>query len=403
MTSTLSPSRVAVLGYARTPFGKFGGSLRDVRLPALGAIPVAAALGRVGLDPADVDELAFGVNLPGSERSVARQVLLRSGIPDTRPSYTVDQACCSSLAAISLAGRSIRLGESRIAVAGGVDNLSRVPYFVEDMRFGNRLGPLTLEDQLVISCPHTGRPRALQAGEEAVSYGIDRQQQDEWAVRSQALYEVARAEGRIQAELAAVEALDRFDRLARLDHDEVPRPGTTLEALGALPTVYGSPTVTAGNAPDLSSGAAALVLSSPQAAESNGWQVKAWLDGWSMVAGHPDRIASIPATAIRLSLERTGRILDSIDVLEINEAFAAVPLVVTHLLADGDAGYVAALRRKVNPQGGSIAVGHPTGATAARLVMTCIEQLVRRGGGLGMVSICGGIGEAEAVLVEVPS
>jgi len=190
-----------------------------------------------------------------------------------------------------------------------------------------------------------------------------------------------------------------LDGLGSLARDECPRPDTTLEKLAALPTVYDSPTVTAGSAPAMATGASALVMMSRGDADSAGLPVLATLSGWSLVSGEPEFIASIPATAARLALKRAGLGLADIAVIEINEAFAAVPLVSTLLLADGDRAVAERLRERTNVNGGSIAVGHPTGATAGRMVMTAIGELTRRGGGHALVSICGGIGEAAAVIV----
>jgi acetyl-CoA C-acetyltransferase len=390
---------VQVLGYARTPFGRFGGSLRATSLLDLGAHAVTAALERAAVDPAAADELVFGVNFPGSDRSIARQIQLRSGIPPDRVSYTVDRACCSSLAAITLASRSLRLGESSIAVAGGAENLSRVPYFIESARFGQRLGDIVLADQLVISCQHTGIPRAVQASVEAAAYGIDRAQQDEWAHRSQEAYARAQQSGFFADEIAPIEIEERPGLPSTMSDDEPPRPRTTLEGLAKLQTIYGSDTVTAGNAPDLSSGASALVLAHDSV--ERGSNPPAILFGWSMASGDPQHIASMPAVAAQLALTRTGLALHDVDVLEINEAFAAVPLVSTLLLAGSDAAELHQLRQRTNVNGGAVAVGHPTGATGARLVMTTINELTRRGGGTGLVTMCGGIGEAEAVVVRV--
>ena len=392
---------VALLGWARTPFGRFQGSLTPLPLPQLGAVAVREAVRRAGVAPDGVDELAMGVNFPGSERSVARQVALRAGLGEPQNAYTVDRACCSSLAAVTLACRGLRLGDTGVAVAGGVDNLSRVPYFLEDLRHGHRLGHLVLTDQLVVSCPHTGVPRAVQAGREAADYGVGREEQDDWAARSHELAAAAAAAGHLTQEIVAVDEQAPDGRRVVLDADESVRPGTTPQALAALSTVYDSPTVTAGNAPGLSSGASALVLARPDEAARRGLRVRARLSGWAMASGHPQRIASMPAVAARLSLERAGVRLEDVVLLEINEAFAAVPLVATLELAGRDAAAAAELRARTNRNGGAIALGHPTGASAARLVMTMAAALERRGGGIGLVAICGGVGEAEAVIVTV--
>jgi acetyl-CoA C-acetyltransferase len=392
---TIAP--VFMTGYARTPFGKFGGSLRTLSLPELGALSIVAALTRAGVEPRRVDEVALGVNFPGGDRSIARQVALRAGIPDDRLSYTVDRACCSSLSAINLASKSIRLGDATVAVAGGVENLSRVPYFVEAARFGQRLGDIVLTDQLVVSCPYSGVARAVQASREAKEYSVDREMQDEWAQRSQERYAKALAENFFDREIVRVDVVDSNGAQVELAKDEVPRPNSKLEALRTLKTVNGSETVTAGNAPDLSSGSTALVLAGTPLGDGPTVRIL----GWAAAAGDPQRIASMPAVAARLALKSAGLSLDDVHVIEINEAFAAVPLVSTLVLANGDAKETERLREMTNVNGGSIAIGHPTGATAARLVMTAASELTRRGGGIGIVSICGGIGEAESVVIAV--
>ncbi len=402
----MNPEDIAIVAAARTPFAKFGGALRDFSLPRLGAIAVAEVLGRVGLAAAEVDEVAMGVNLPGADRSIARQVLIEAGIPPEKVAYTVDRACCSSLAAITLASRSLRLGDSRVVIAGGTENMSRVPYFLTSQRWGHPLGDIVLNDQLVIACPMTGKPRAVQAGQEAVEYGITREQQDAWALRSHRRCVAAREAGRFGDELVPVE-IPRTGGPELFDADESVRPDTSLEKLAKLRTVYGSPTVTPGNAPGLSTGASALLLMSVAEAHRRSLEPLATLHGWSMASGHPDRIASIPSVSARMALEKTELRLRDLDLIEINEAFAAVPLVTTHLLADHDEVAAEGLREKTNVNGGAIAIGHPTGATAARLVMTVMYELRRRRQANGdrpyhgLVTICGGVGEAEAVVVRV--
>jgi acetyl-CoA C-acetyltransferase len=325
-------------------------------------------------------------------------VQLRAGIPDDRTAYTVDRACCSSATAINLASKSIRAGEIGLAVAGGVENLSRVPYFIEAARFGQRLGDIVLTDQLVVSCPYSGVPRAVQASSEAAKHGIGRQEQDEWACRSQERYAAAFERRFFDDEIVPVSMKDANGSEVSLEHDEVPRPDTSIEALGRLPTVNGSATVTAGNAPNLSSGSAVLVL---QGDGVDRREAVARIIGWSSAAGDPQHIASMPAVAGQLALKRAGLTLADVDVIEINEAFAAVPLVSTLVLASGDRAEALRLRERTNLNGGAVAIGHPTGASAARLVMTAISELRRRGGGTGLITICGGIGEAEAVVVQV--
>lgn len=401
-------NEVAVISAVRSPFGKFGGALKDFTLPQLGGLVYAEAIRRAGIDPADVEEVATGVNLPGADRSIARQVLIEAGIPPERVAYTVDRACCSSMAAISLASRSIRLGDAHIAAAGGTENMSKVPYFLTEERWGARLGDVVLKDQLVIACPMTGKPRAVQAGEEAVEYNISREEQDAWAVRSHLNYIKAKEACKFQDELMPIEIPQRKGDPILFTEDESPRPDTTLEKLAKLPLIYGSPTVTAGNAPGLNTGSSAMILMSLDEAERRGKKPLATLISWAMASGHPDRIASIPAESARLALEKVNMTIDDMDLIEINEAFAAVPLVSTLIMAGGDRQKAEEIRAKTNVNGGAIAIGHPTGATGARLVLTLMYELRRRRAEsgesrpyYGLATLCGGIGEAEAIIVKV--
>jgi acetyl-CoA C-acetyltransferase len=375
--------------------------MRDLSLSDLGRSVVHEALVRSGLTGDDVDELAFGVNFPGSDRSVARQLALKAGIRDDRPAYTVDRACCSSLAAITLAARSLRLGEAEVVVAGGAENLSKVPFFLEDVRWGHRLGDITLADKLIISCPHTHVPRAVQASDEAIQHGIDREEQDLWAVRSHQRALLAEQNGYFDSERVAIAVTDERGESHTIERDEAPRPDVTLERLSRLPTVYGSQTVTAGNAPGLSTGASAVVLTTRAIADARGLSPLGSLLSTVQVCGPPAEIASIPAVAARAALRAAGLQLQDIDIVEINEAFAAVPLVSTAILGDDDRTKVNRLRARTNVNGGAIALGHPTGATAARLIITAAHELQRRGGGHALVAICGGVGEAAGAVIRV--
>ncbi|HLG71294.1 MAG TPA: acetyl-CoA C-acyltransferase [Chloroflexota bacterium] len=392
--------QVVLASGVRTPFGAFGGALKDFWLPELGGVVIREAIQKAGVAPDEVDEVDMGINLPGSDRSIARQSMLKAGIPETKNANSVDRACCSSMAAITMARRGIQAGDVNIAVAGGTENMSKVPYFVHDMRWGHRLGDIQLKDQLVIADPMTGKPRAVQAADEAEEFGIGREEQDAWALRSQELWKAAWEAGRFADEIVPIEVPQGKSPPICFDRDESPRD-TTLEKLAKLPTVYGSKTVTPGNAPGLNTGASAVVLMGQDVAEQRGCQPLASIVGWSQVSGHPDKLASIPAVAAKKALAEAGLSIDDIDLIEINEAFAAMPLVSTKLLAGGDAARMEAIRAKTNVNGGAIALGHPTGATAARLVLTVAHELQRRGGGLGLATLCGGIGEGECVIVRV--
>jgi acetyl-CoA C-acetyltransferase len=404
----VSNEEVVVVSAVRSPFGKFGGALKDFTLPKLGGLVVAEAIRRAGIAPDDVEEVATGINLPGGDRSIARQVLIEAGISPNRVAYTVDRACCSSMLAVNMASRSIRLGEANVTVGGGSENMSRVPYFLNDLRWGNRLGDVTLKDQLIIACPMTGKPRAVQAGEEAVEFGVTREEQDRWAWRSHQNYFKAKELAKFKDEMMSIEVPQGRGQSIVVAEDESPRLDTTVEKLAKLPTIYGSTTITAGNAPGLSTGASALLLMSKSEAKRRNKQPLATLMGWAMASGHPDKIASIPAESARIALEKTGMKIEDIDLIEINEAFAAVPLVSTLALAGRDRQKAEVIRAKTNVNGGSIAMGHPTGATGGRLIATLIYELRRRrkeSGDArpyyGLATLCGGIGEGEAVIIKV--
>jgi acetyl-CoA C-acetyltransferase len=404
----MSTQEVAVISAVRSPFGKFGGVLKDFTLPKLGGLVFAEAIRRAGIEPGDVEEVATGVNLPGADRSIARQVLIEAGVPTNRVAYTVDRACCSSLAAVNMASRSIRLGEAGVALAGGTENMSKVPYFLTDFRWGHRLGDVHLKDQLVIADPMTGKPRAVQAGDEALEYGVSREEQDRWALQSHERYFKARAACHFKDEVMAIEVPQERGEPILFTEDESPRADVSLDKLAKLPTVYGSHTVTAGNAPGLNTGSSALVLMSAEEAQRRGKKPLATLTAWAMASGHPDKLASIPAESARLSLEKAGLRIDDMDLIEINEAFAAMPLVSTLIMGGRDPKKTEEIRARTNVNGGAIAIGHPTGATGARLIMALVYELRRRREAsgesrpfYGIATICGGIGEGEAVIVKV--
>lgn len=395
-------AETVLVAYTRTAFGKFGGALRDVPGIDLAATAVTGSLARAGLDPAEVEEV-FGGCCAHAEAGViapvvARRALLKAGLPASVPSLTLDRACCSSIAALQMADRAIRAGDIRVAVVFGVENLSRVPLVVSPrVRWGSRVGPVTLEDALYRMEYPEFAPVSVDAGEVAVEFGIGREEQDAWALRSQQTYARALAAGIPEEEIIPL----TLPGGKLFDADELPRPGTTLEALAKLATVYGSPTVTAGNAPGLDAGAAALVVMSSAEARRRGARPLARLVSYAAVALAPRRMAEAPAAASELALGRAGLSLASLDRVEINEAFAAVPLVSTKRLAGDDAAALAALCEKTNADGGAIAIGHPVGASGARIVGTLAMALRRRGGGRGLAAICGGLAQGDAAVLEV--
>lgn len=392
---------VVIVAAARTPFDKFGGVMKDIPNFELGATVFKEVIKRADIDSKDIDEVYLGINMPTQNRSLARQAAIKAGIPVTCNATTVDRACCSSLVAIAMGYRAIALGEAEISICGGAENLSKVPYFLEELRWGTKIGSVTLTDNVQVACPLTGKPRAVQAGEGAVKYDVSREEQDRWAERSQKLYQKAYEEGKFKNEIMPFEVKIAKGEILVIDKDVSARPDTTYEKLSKLKTVYESATVTAGNAPGLNTGAAAIMMMSKEEAEKRGIKPLATIISHAQASDHPDGIVYTPAVAAKKALKKANLTIDDIDVIEINEAFAAMPLVSTKILGDFDTEKIEQIRAKTNVNGGAIAIGHPTGASAARLVMTEIFELKRRGGGLGLATICGGVGEAECLIIKV--
>jgi len=397
----MSREEVVIVSAVRTPFDKFGGITKKMTTVELAAPVFEEIMKRAQVKPDEVEEVYLGINWPTSNRSIARQAALKSGIPPQVNATTVDRACCSSMVAIAMAYRAIALGEAEVGIGGGSENMSNVPFFLEELRWGKRIGDVILKDIMVVSCPYTGKTRAVQAGEGAVKYGISREEQDEWAVRSQQLYRKAFETGRFNDEIIPIRVEVEKNKFELLERDQSPRPDTTLEKLSKLPNVYNSPTVTAGNAPGMNSGAAAVVLMNKKKALERGLQPLATIVSHAQASDHPDGIVYTPAYAALKALKKAGMTVEQMDVIEINEAFAAMPLVSTKILGENDEAKIQTIRAKTNVNGGAIAIGHPTGATGARLLMTACYELKRRGGGYGLVTICGGIGEGECFIVKV--
>ena len=399
----MAKEEIVIVSAARTPFDKFGGLTKKMTTVELASIVFEEIMKRAQVKPEEIEEVYLGINWPTSNRSIARQAALKSGMPPQVNATTVDRACCSSMVAIAMAYRAIALGEIEIAIGGGSENMSNVPYFVEDLRWGKRIGDVVLKDIMVVSCPYTGRTRAVQAGEGAVKYNISREEQDKWALRSQQLYQKALEAGKFNEEIIPIRVEVEKNKFELLERDQSPRPDTTLEKLSKLPTVYNSPTVTPGNAPGMNSGAAAVVLMNKKKALEKGLEPLATIISHAQVSDHPDGIVYTPAYAALKALKKAGMTIEQMDVIEINEAFAAMPLVSTKILGGDDEKKIEAIRAKTNINGGAIAIGHPTGATGARILMTACYELKRRGGGYGLVTICGGIGEGECFIIKVES
>jgi len=393
---------VVIVSAARTPFGKFGGLLKNFTAVDLGTRAVLASLKRIDLDPAAVDELYLGVAvLAGTASVAARQILFTSGLPPHTPSLTIDRACCSSMTCVGLGLRNIRSGEIHTAVAGGMEAMSQTPLIARGVRWGVRLGGVMLEEPLFLRNPILNIPLAVGAAEVALEHGVNREEQDRWALRSHQRYFSALEAGKLADEIQPVEISSEKGSTRSLHRDESPRSDTTIEKLRALPTVYGSKTVTAGNAPGLNDGASALVLMSKERQKELGIVPLARILTYVNIAGAPLASPYLPAHAILKALERAGRKLSDLKRLEINEAFAATALVSTKVLSSDSEKVLEELRSITNVNGGAVAIGHPTGASGGRIAMTLVYELRRAGGGLGAAAICGGYGQSDAIVVEV--
>ena len=339
--------------------------------------------------------------LAGTASVAARQILFATGLPPETPSLTLDRACCSSMTCTALAMRNILAGEIETAVAGGMEAMSQTPLVARNARWGLRLGGIMLEEPLFMRNPIVDMPIAVGVGEVALEYGFGREDQDRWALGSHQKYFEAFNAERFADEIHPVEISQKKGPAVLMDKDESPRSDTSMEKLSKLPTVYGGKTVTAGNAPGLNDGATALVLMSKEKQKEMGLEPLATILSYANMAGDPLSSPYMPALSTQKALKKAGLKLKDMKRIEINEAFAAVPLVSTKVLSNGDNQLLKHLRSITNVNGGAVAIGHPTGASGARLIMTLIYELRRLGGGYGSAAICGGYGQSDAVIVKV--
>jgi acetyl-CoA C-acetyltransferase len=401
---------VVIASAVRTPFGRFDGIMREIPSIDLGVMVLKEVLNRVSLDPKEVSEVYYGTCIPAEYASFlnvpARQITLLAGFPAENISLTIDRACCSSMTALRLGYRAIRSGDAEIVVACGAENMGNASLLADakSVRWGSRLGHVTLEDILFeLGYAKKGfNPVALDAGTVALEYGVSREDQDRWGLLSQRRWAEAYRSGKFRPgeEILPVEIPQRKGDPIRLERDEPPRE-TSMEQLSKLKPIYGSPTVTAGNAPGMNSGASAILIMSREAAARRGIEPLATVKAVECAAGEPRYMACLPAKAIEKVLARIGKSIEEMDLIEINEAFAAVTLVSLKILAGMDHDKWMALQEKTNVNGGAIAIGHPVGASGARITMTLMYELRRRGGGAGVAAICGGLGQGEAVVLEV--
>jgi acetyl-CoA acyltransferase 2 len=400
--SAEASSGVVFLAGARTGFGTFGGALKDFSATDLGVIAAQGALGRSGLEPGVVDHVVFGNVLQTSADAIylARHVGLRSGLPIETPAVTVNRLCGSGFEAIAQAGQQIVLGESEVVLAGGTESMSQAPHVVRGARWGLRLGPAApFEDSLweALRDPSCGLSMAETAEKLAEKYRISRQAVDCYAAQSQSRAAAGWNNGAFTEEVVPVSIQNRKTRQAEAwAADEHMRPGTTPEALAKLPPYFKKDgVVTAGNASGICDGAAALVLASERFASKRGLRPTGRLVSWASAGVEPSIMGIGPAPAARKALDRAGLKLDDMDLVEVNEAFAAQYLAVEQELGLD--------RERTNVDGGAIAIGHPLGASGARITLHLLHALRRRGGRYGLGSACIGGGQGAAVIVEAYS
>ncbi|MBK5307179.1 MAG: acetyl-CoA C-acetyltransferase [Frankiaceae bacterium] len=396
MARSDNPS-VIVAG-ARTPIGKLSGALKDFTAMDLGGIAIKAALERSGVTGDQVDYVIMGhVLQAGQGQITARQAAVKGGIPMAVPALTINKVCLSGLDAIALADQLIRAGEFEIVVAGGMESMTNAPYLLPKARGGYRYGnaeilDATFHDGLFDAFDRVPMGEATESVQSR--YDMTREQQDEFAARSHELAAAAIKDGRFADEIVPVEIPQRKGDPVVVSEDEGVRPGTTAETLAKLkPAFVKEGTLTAGNASQISDGAAAVVVMSKSKAESLGLTWLAEIGGHGVVAGPDNSLQEQPAQAAKAALAKDGLTVDDVDLFELNEAFAAVGIASTKALGVDPA--------KVNPNGGAIALGHPIGASGARLALHLAHELKRRGGGVGVAALCGGGGQGDALVLHV--
>jgi acetyl-CoA C-acetyltransferase len=387
---------VVLVAAARTPFGKLGGGLSTLAAPDLGAVVIKEVLARAQVDGAHVDQVIMGtVITAGMGQIPARQAAIKAGLPTSVPALSVNKVCASSLKAVNLAALLIRNGDAEVVVAGGMENMSQAPYLLDKARFGYRLGDAVLVDSMVrdgLIDPANGCHMAVEGSNVAKEFEVSRERQDEYAYGSQQRYAAALKAGHFQDELVPV-TVPNPKGMATVSADEQPRPETTIEGLAQLKPVFqGDGTITAGNAPGVNDGATAILLMSGAEAKRRGLPVLAqWLAYGESAADTP-YLATVPASSTQAALKKLGLRVDDINLFEINEAFAAVACTAMDLLGLDE--------ERVNVDGGALAVGHPIGASGARILMHLAYALRRRGGGYGAAGICSGMAQGEATIIR---
>lgn len=394
-------NKTVILEGARTPFGRFGGALSTLSASDLGAIAIKEALSRGGVKKEAIDEVIMGTVLQAGQGQIpSRQAATKAGLSWNIKTETINKVCASGMRSVTLADQLIRLGDEEVIVAGGMESMSNAPYYLPKGRFGLKMGDAELVDGMIydgLSCSFS--PDRVHMGtygnRTADEFELSREQQDEWAYRSHKLAIEAIDKGYFSQEIAPVEVPQRRGEPRIVEVDEAPRRDTSVETLAKLRPAFGKDgTITAGNAPGVNDGACALVLMNEERAVKEGKIPLATIVGHAEVAIEPENFPQTPGLVINKLLEKTGKSLEEVDLFEINEAFSAVALA-SSAIAKLDPN-------KVNVNGGAVALGHPIGASGARIILTLAYELKRRGGGLGIASICSGGGQGDAIMIEVP-
>jgi len=384
-----------IIDATRTPWGKFGGALKEHSAAELGALLINELVTRNGVEPALVENVVIGQVLQaGAGQLPSRQALIGGGLPATTPSTLVNKVCGSGMRAITMAAGMIRNGEADIVIAGGMESMSNVPYYDKHTRWGARMGNKTLIDGMVFDglwCAFDDVHMANQADDMSSRREVSREAMDEWSVMSQKRWGAAQDSGYFEREMTPVPNKRDPNHVA-LAKDEGPHPNSTVARLGRIPTVWGTKAITAGNAPGVTDGAAMTILASEAGAARLGKTPLARVAGWAESATEPGEYPVASAFAIKKLLSKHALQIEDMAAIEVNEAFACVPLICGQELAWDP--------ELVNRHGGSVAIGHPIGASGARLVLTLAYQLQELGGKWGTAAICSGTGQGDAVLLE---
>lgn len=391
-------AKTVILSGVRTPVGKFGGALSTLTASELGGIAIKEALTRASVQPEDVQEVIIGNVLQGGQGQIpSRQAARTANLPWNVKTETVNKVCASGLRSVTMADQIIRAGDEEVIVAGGMESMSNAPYMMPKARWGLRMGDSAVKDLMIhdgLTCSFTGVHMGTYGNSTSKELEITRQQQDEWALRSHQRTVAAQEAGILSEEIVPVEVPQRKGVPIVVDKDEAPRKDTSLERLAKLNPVFDHDgTITAGNAPGINDGAAALVLMSDERAKSEGREPLATILAHTAIAVEAEDFPKTPGLVINELLSKTAKTVEDIDLFEINEAFATVALA---------ANQIAGLDpEKVNVNGGAVAIGHPIGASGARILITLIHELKRRGGGIGIAAICSGGGQGDAIMIEV--